>query len=176
MSLALTLLAAAAVATPPTAAEVQTLEMARVLDPLISSSREGRGYVEFAPTVETRDVACERTADGPTFKCVYEARVRRFFAQDFGPWQLREEIIRHRKGGGWVLTPQLGPSAAIRRGCAAIKAKYSNSLKSCSDLTAVLSGIHWIVSYNDPKAALGGGVGASVSRQTGRVEGVWVHE
>ena len=48
----------------------------------------------------------------------------------------------------------------------------------CSDLAAILSGGHWVVSEPAPSGppTLGGGPGASISRRTGRVEGVWVME
>ena len=90
-------LSAMLVATVPTAADVQAMEVSRVLEPLIDHSRAGRAYVEFAPTVETRNVSCVLLADKAA-DCTFETRVREFLAQDFGPWEVRTERFEWHQG------------------------------------------------------------------------------
>lgn len=73
---------------PPTAADVQATEERRVLEPLTDYTPDGRAYVEFAPTVETRNAACTPVSTA-AFECSFEARVRDAFAQEFGEWTPR---------------------------------------------------------------------------------------
>ena len=160
----------------PTPTEVRAAEDYRVIQPLISYAKDGRGFVEFAPDVETRDEVCEPTRRRNTFHCTYDARVRRAFAREFGPWEARDELVR-RNRYGWFLVPQLSKADAIRRGCAAIRRGYAHleHLK-CSELDATLSGPRWVVTIpRDPRAAIDEPPGAAISRRDGRVEGVWAY-
>jgi hypothetical protein len=93
MTLLLALLAIAA----PSAADVQRAEEARVLEPLIdwNATVDGTGFVEFAPTVETRKAVCAATQTG-AFHCSYEARRKDGLASDFGPWEARQELLTWR--------------------------------------------------------------------------------
>ena len=69
----------------PTAADVQAVEEARVFEPLIDQTRDGRAFVEFAPTAETRNAACAPIS-AEIYECRFEARVKDAFAQEFGAW------------------------------------------------------------------------------------------
>ena len=73
---------------PPTAADVQATEERRVLEPLTDYTPDGRAYVEFAPTVETRNAACTPVSSA-AFECRFETRVKDAFAQEFGEWTIR---------------------------------------------------------------------------------------
>src|SRR5262245_24443298 len=81
----------------PTAADVQAVEVTRVLEPLTDYARDGRGYVERAPSIETRAATCAPISVN-RFECTYEARLKDFFAQSFGPWEPRRERIEWRDG------------------------------------------------------------------------------
>jgi hypothetical protein len=79
---------------PPSAAEIQTLEVDRILIPLTDYTLDGRPYVEFSPTVETQRVACTKI-DAKRYDCTWETRTRDFLEPDFGPWDpRREQLIR----------------------------------------------------------------------------------
>ena len=84
----------------PTAADVQTAEKAWVLKPITDYTRDGRAYVEFAPTVETRNAACTLVSSG-VFECTFESRVKDALAQDLGHWTSRRTRLIW-KGGCWV--------------------------------------------------------------------------
>ena len=88
----------------PTAADVQTAEEARILEPLTDYTRNGRAYVEFAPTVETRNVVC-RLISTTTYECLFDARVKDALAQQFGTWTARREQLTWRDGC-WRQDPQ----------------------------------------------------------------------
>jgi hypothetical protein len=95
-------LAAGCVHTPG-ARDIQAVETGRILAPQTDYTRDGRAYVEFAPTVETRGAVCTRVQGG-AFECSFESRVRGFFDGEFGPWQKRREILVRRRGY-WRLAP-----------------------------------------------------------------------
>ncbi|HEU0098053.1 MAG TPA: hypothetical protein VFQ67_04685 [Allosphingosinicella sp.] len=82
---------------PPTAADVQAVEKARVLAPLTSYTRDGKAYVEFAPTVETRNPVCTSAADG-AFDCAFESRTSDAFAPETARWEPRRERLVHQNG------------------------------------------------------------------------------
>jgi len=81
----------------PTAADVQTAEEARIIEPLTDYTRDGRAYVEFAPTVETRKVVC-RPISNLTYECLFDARVKDALTQQFGTWTARREQLTWRDG------------------------------------------------------------------------------
>jgi hypothetical protein len=87
----------------PSPSDVHAVEELRVLEPLVSYDRKGRRFVEFAPTVQTRAVTCVGAAKNEA-DCTYEARVRDFFASDFGPWETRRERLIWIKNC-WVRLP-----------------------------------------------------------------------
>ena len=86
----------------PTASDVQDIEEARVLELLVDYDRQGRQFVEFAPTVQTREAACVAHEDGA--ECTYESRVRDFFGTQFTPWEKRRERLVWRTKC-WVRLP-----------------------------------------------------------------------
>lgn len=100
----LALLAVAA----PTAAQVQIIELDRVSAPLTSYAKDGRAYVEFAPDVETRNVACTLEKQS-IFKCNYEARTRPAFEREFGPWERRQARLVWRRNC-WIRLGGVNPS------------------------------------------------------------------
>lgn len=75
---------------------VQTVETSRVLDPLVSVTRDGRRYVEFAPSVETRNVVCTPVAGARAFDCTFESRERDFLQIDVTEWAPRRERLIYR--------------------------------------------------------------------------------
>jgi hypothetical protein len=81
----------------PTSADVQSVEETRVLQPLLDYTPDGRAYVEFAPTVETRNVACTAVCQ-ETYECSVEARVKNAFDHKFGAWTARLERMAWRDG------------------------------------------------------------------------------
>jgi hypothetical protein len=84
----------------PRAADIEAVETTRILAPVTEYTRDGRAYVEFAPTIETRAAACT-PSEGGAWLCTFETRVRDFFESEFGPWQPRRERLAWRKGC-WV--------------------------------------------------------------------------
>lgn len=88
------LLALAAVL--PSAVDVQRIEEARILEPLTDISRDGRRTVEFAPTVETRNVDCAPVGR-PVYRCSYESRVKEALENTFGPWTVQIEHLVWRQ-------------------------------------------------------------------------------
>jgi hypothetical protein len=101
MSLLFALLAIAA----PSAADVQRAEEARALEPLIdwNATVDGTGFIEFAPTIETRKAVCAVTQTS-AFQCSYEARNKDGLASEFGAWDARRELLEWRdKCNCWVI-------------------------------------------------------------------------
>jgi len=87
---------------PPTSAEVAALEKLRILEPLSSPTRlKDRYVVDFAPTVETRGLACFRSGADSGYTCRFESRTREFFAREFGPWIARSELLTRDRRGRW---------------------------------------------------------------------------
>lgn len=82
----------AAATSAPSATDVYAVERDRILAPCVSETHDGRAFVEFAPTVETREVACSMTAMG-IYRCLFEVRVKDYFANDFGPWETRNLLL-----------------------------------------------------------------------------------
>jgi len=77
---------------PPVAADIHALEVTRLMAANISYTRDGRAYVEHAPTIETRNVHCV-AAGVAVFDCDYEVRTKDFLAADFSPWSPRHEQV-----------------------------------------------------------------------------------
>jgi hypothetical protein len=99
MTLLFILLATAA----PNAIDVQEAEEGRIVEPLIdwNAAVDGGGFVEFAPTIETRNATCA-PARARLFECSYETRIKDAFASDFGPWEARVELLTwHEKCDCW---------------------------------------------------------------------------
>ena len=80
----------------PTASDVQAVEEMRVHEGRADVTREGRRFVEFAPTVQTRNASCTAVSQR-VYDCVYDARLKEAFASEFGPWQARREQLERRK-------------------------------------------------------------------------------
>jgi hypothetical protein len=98
---ALTLAGCAHAVAPPTAADVQRSEEMRILQPLASpTGRPGRLVVEFAPTVEVRNVACA-PATGGRFDCAFESRRKEALGRAFGGWTPRRETLERVHGRWW---------------------------------------------------------------------------
>ena len=76
----------------PAAADIHALEVTRVMIPDVSHARDGRAYVEFAPTIETRNVHCV-LVDAAVFDCDYELRTKNFFTADFSSWAPKHERV-----------------------------------------------------------------------------------
>jgi hypothetical protein len=87
----------------PTSADVQAAEEVRVAEPRTSYSRDGRAYISFAPTVETRNAMCAPAATD-VFECRYETRLREAFDKEFGPWEVRVQRLKLREGR-WCWVP-----------------------------------------------------------------------
>jgi hypothetical protein len=85
-------LAALIAAEAPTASDVQAVEQMRVHESRADVARDGRHFVEFAPTVQTRNASCMAVTQG-VYECVYDARLKEVFASEFGPWQARREQL-----------------------------------------------------------------------------------
>lgn len=79
----------------PTAADVQAVEETRVLDPITDYTRDGRAYVEFAPTVETRNVTCTPVS-AEMYECSFETRVKDALSLEFGAWAPRRAKLTWR--------------------------------------------------------------------------------
>lgn len=79
----------------PTASDVQAVEEMRVHEGRADVTREGRRFVEFAPTVQTRNASCTAVSQR-VYDCVYDARLKEAFASEFGPWQARREQLERR--------------------------------------------------------------------------------
>ena len=77
----------------PSSADVEAAERDRVLTPYVDHTIDGQAYVEFAPTVETRNVECAQKS-GHGFECSFETRLKDFFDNDFGPWTARRVLLR----------------------------------------------------------------------------------
>ena len=82
---------------PPTIQEIEQLEEWRVLEPLASLTLDGRRYVEFAPRIETRNVAC--APDQSAFLCSYESRETPFIERAPGPWVARQMTVARGSDG-----------------------------------------------------------------------------
>jgi hypothetical protein len=86
---------------PPKDEDVSNLEMERVLEPYVSSARDGSRFVEFAPSVETRSITC--IAEGNAFLCSYESRTKSYFRGTWDVWQARTMRVTWDAGSGcWV--------------------------------------------------------------------------
>jgi hypothetical protein len=84
-------------ASAPSASDVQAVELTRALEPYRDRTRDGRAYVEFAPTVETRNVRCS-SVNKTTFDCEYDARAKGFLDAEFASWEpKRERIVRRNR-------------------------------------------------------------------------------
>ncbi|HEY0314117.1 MAG TPA: hypothetical protein VGC56_16710 [Allosphingosinicella sp.] len=99
--IALLLLAGAA--SPPTAADVEAVEEARVIAPFVNETRTGRRYAEFAPEVETRNARCTEAPRG-VYACTWDMRVKGYFDAAFGDWTHRAERLEFR-GRCWRTVP-----------------------------------------------------------------------
>ncbi len=88
----------------PQPGDVDKIELTRVTAPYISYARDGRAFVEFAPTVETRNVTCKPVENG-VFECIYEARVKDFFTADFTSWLPKRERIELRDNRWQIVAP-----------------------------------------------------------------------
>lgn len=82
----LSVIALVAVTAAPSDAEVQTAVQSSIMQPYEDRLPDGRVIAEFAPAVQTRNVACVRV-DDVTFGCTLEIRAKDFFARDFEPWK-----------------------------------------------------------------------------------------
>lgn len=86
---------------PPTDAKIASLESMRVLEPFVETAVNGQRYVEFAPSAETRNIAC--VPDGTTFASAYESRTRGYFDKVWEPWKTRTMIVTwNSRIGCWV--------------------------------------------------------------------------
>jgi hypothetical protein len=79
----------------PTGADIQAVEETRVLEPLTDYTQDGRAYVEFAPTVETRDVTCTPVS-AEMYECSFETRVKDALSPEFGAWAPRRARLTWR--------------------------------------------------------------------------------
>jgi hypothetical protein len=91
----------------PGSDDIQQLETARVLQPFVSPARDERGFVEFGPTVETRNVVC--APRGVTFLCTYESRIKDFLGP-FGAWEAHRETVQAGPKGRWRFVSGEQPS------------------------------------------------------------------
>lgn len=86
---------------PPKDADISDLETGRVLKPFVSSTRDGNRFVEFAPSVETRGIAC--IPDGNAFTCSYESRIKPYLSNMWDEWQARTmRVTWDARAGCWV--------------------------------------------------------------------------
>ena len=85
---------------PPGPEDAQGYEVGRVMTPLAMPTRNPRQIViEFAPEVETRNVAC--TPLGRTHVCRFESRTTGFAAPPVDVWERREIVFVRKPFGGW---------------------------------------------------------------------------
>jgi hypothetical protein len=84
----------------PSSADVLAAERSRVYEPHVDYTSDGRRYVEFAPTVETRKATCVAVAEDAA-DCTYEARARDMFEREFSPWEKRQMRLLRRQNC-WV--------------------------------------------------------------------------
>ncbi|WP_010544900.1 hypothetical protein [Sphingomonas elodea] len=82
----------------PTASDVHALEEMRVFESRVDVAKDGKRFVEFSPTVETRNLTCSSLSKH-VYECGYEARIKELFDRDFGQWEARREKIERRQGG-----------------------------------------------------------------------------
>ena len=88
---------------PPTDEDVSSLETWRVLEPDVSVTRDGSRFVEFAPSVETRSIAC--IADGSAYMCAYESRTKAWGEATWAPWTAKTmRVTWDVRSGRWVAT------------------------------------------------------------------------
>jgi hypothetical protein len=79
----------------PLPSDIQEIEVTRAIAPYVSHTRDGRAFVEFGPTVETRNVSCSIQSEN-IFDCAYEVRIKDYFASDFAAWLPKRERIAFR--------------------------------------------------------------------------------
>src|ERR1051325_4179541 len=72
---------------PPSAADVQNFETCLIIGPYVTHGRDGRAYAEFAPNVQTRNVACVETERAGVYRCSLERRVTGWSAQPSETWE-----------------------------------------------------------------------------------------
>jgi len=100
---------AAAMETAPTPTEIAKLQEGRILESLASPTRSpGRSIVEFAPTIETRNVVCDAQVSSAEYVCRFESRTKAFTARTFGPWEQRSERVTRDSRGHWRFEPTKG--------------------------------------------------------------------
>jgi hypothetical protein len=81
----------------PSAADIQALEVTRVIGPYAETTRDGRFHAEFAPSVETRGTLCEAIGDDE-YDCRYETRTKAFFDNEFGAWEAIGVRLQWKEG------------------------------------------------------------------------------
>jgi hypothetical protein len=89
----------------PQPSDIHAIEVTRATAPYVSHARDGRAFVEFGPTVETRNVSCNLQGEG-IFDCAYEARIKDFFVSDFGAWLPKRERIAFRDNCWQIVSPK----------------------------------------------------------------------
>jgi hypothetical protein len=90
----------------PTTADLQAFEERRILAPLTDYTVDGRAFVEFAPSVETQNVTCVLVSKR-IYDCRYDSRIKPSLANDFEPWQTRNERIMKRRKA-WIRADKEG--------------------------------------------------------------------
>ncbi|WP_428685248.1 hypothetical protein [Sphingopyxis sp.] len=88
----------------PSAADIQALEVTRVIGPYVETTRDGRFHAEFAPSVETRGTVCEATGDD-AYDCRYETRTKAFFDNEFGAWEAIVVQLQWKEGRWRIIEP-----------------------------------------------------------------------
>ncbi|KTE17381.1 hypothetical protein [Sphingopyxis sp. H115] len=89
----------------PQPSDIHAIEVTRATATYVSHARDGRAFVEFGPTVETRNVSCNLQGKD-VFDCTYEARIRDFFAPDFAAWLPKRERIAFRDNCWQIVSPK----------------------------------------------------------------------
>ena len=90
--------------TAPSSADIQALEVTRVIGPYVDTARDGRLYAEFAPSVETRNVRCQPAA-ATNYDCRYEVRTKDFFDNAFGSWEPVTARLQWKDGRWRIVDP-----------------------------------------------------------------------
>ena len=89
----------------PQPSDIHAIEVTRAIAPYVSHTRDGRAFVEFGPTVETRNVNCS-IQDENIFDCAYEVRIKDFFASDFASWLPKRERMTFRDNCWQIVSPK----------------------------------------------------------------------
>jgi len=89
----------------PQPSDIHAIELTRATAPYVSHTRDGRAFVEFGPTVETRNVSCSLEGED-IFDCTYEARTKDFLASDFAAWLPKRERIAFRDNCWQIVSPK----------------------------------------------------------------------